>query len=119
MKLFHHALFGRLRRRHHAVPRHQRPPLRCRLEIEALDQRITPAVTVVPSSSTLSIIGDNSPDVVSVRILGVDSSTLVLAVFNNSTGTGAPIATPVLTSPVPQIPILSLATIQFSGNGGD
>src|SRR5262249_7730181 len=52
------------------------------------------------------------------RLLGATTSSLVLAVYNNNTGTGTPIATPVLVSPN-SLPILSQASIQFLGNGGD
>src|SRR5581483_3391430 len=90
------------------------------LQIEPLDARIAPALTVVPSGSVLSIISDAGSDVASVRFLGLTNiSTAVVAVFNNSTGTGAPIAAPVLTSPTSTIPILSVAAISFVGGAGN
>jgi hypothetical protein len=95
------------------LPRHRRP------EIEALDPRIAPALTITPSGNVLSIVSDDAPDVASVRILGLaNQSTLVLGVFNSANGSGAPISAPILTSPGPTIPILAIASIRFTGNGG-
>src|SRR5437879_5436753 len=101
-----------------ASPRRVRSERRRCLEVESLDVRIAPALTVTTSGTVLSIISDNQADVASVKILGSDFSKVVLGVFNNSTGSGAPIATPELLNPHGQVPILALASIQFIGNGG-
>jgi Ca2+-binding RTX toxin-like protein len=90
---------------------------RTRLAVEALDQRILPAVTFFAAGSTLVVLSDAAADSVEVRPLAFpNAATLVAGVFQ---GTGALLGTATLFSGNPFVPILAVGTIAFDGGAGD
>lgn len=100
----------------------RRPVPRARPQVEPLEHRLAPAVTLgLGNSATLVVASDNAADNVEVRLLGFSSNlfnvpaTAVVGVLRGGTLIGSfP-----LTSPSPLVPVVAVASIVFTGNGGD